>query len=275
MEETELDKNGYNKSVVDNGSRKGLSKRFISKFYKETDLHLNNFLKFTYNQKLDSDEYKVKNILNSTIYLSNNKREFMDNRVDKIWENEQSRNTRMIYKELNTSTYIMSFSNLILIVFNKNDNVFIDFNLLYDESDEYLFNVYENSKYYYVFCVSKYKDEVFNTIDNYSHSHSHSRNLSKNILKMKFVNWLVANDANSKYTILTGIYDSFLVMNKHWNCNQNSLQGISCLYKNMYIYKCNIGKGKINKEIDNFIKTSINMINKWYMPSLPYNYLSY
>lgn len=269
-EETELDKNNYNKNVLDKNIRRGgLSKRFISKFHKETDLYLNNYLKFTYNQKVDSDEYKVKNILNSTIYLSNNRNEFMDNRVDKVWENKLCTNTRIIYKELNTSTYIMSFSNLILLVFNKSDNVFIDFDLLYGESDEYLFNVYENSKCYYIFCISKYKDEVFNiNVDV-------NENLGKNIIKMKFINWLVSNDANSKYIVLSGIYDSFLVMNKHWNCNQNSLQGISCLYSNMYIYKCSIGKGKINKEIDNFVKVSISMINKYYMPSLPYNYLSY
>jgi hypothetical protein len=245
-----------------------LSKRFLDKFYKETDLYLNNFLKFVYSQKINLDQYKVKNTLNSTIYLCNNADEFIDNRIDKVWEDDSCSNTRIIYKELNTCTYIMSFSNLILIVFNKDDNVFIDFNLLYNESDEYLFDVYENAKYYYIFCVSKYKDEVFNSdVENELHR--------KNIIKTKFINWLSTNDATIKYTILTGVYDSFLVMNKHWNCNPNSLQGVSYLYKNIYIYKCSIGKGKMNKTIESFIKTSINMINKYYMPSLPYNYLNY
>lgn len=138
-----------------------------------------------------------------------------------------------VYKELCTGVYILSLSNLIIISYKKKN--LEDFEYLYSNNLEYSFNVYINNNNYYIICVSKYKSDTFN-----------------------YNEWLESNECNKKYNYLSKVYNSFLIMNRHW------------YYKNDYKFEKTIGKGKINLEINNLVKYYINMINT---NNLPPHYL--
>jgi hypothetical protein len=153
-----------------------------------------------------------------------------------------------IFREQNSRAYIMSFPNLIIIVISKKSKTNIeDFELLYNDSSEYLFNVYETERYYHIICVSAYKKT-----------------------QEEFDEWLQSNDADLKYTTLTKLYNSFLIMNKIWYI---PLQPGHYQFKYKFIKT--IGKGYINSLIQNTVNHCINLINNYYMNFLPSHYLSF
>ena len=97
--------------------------------------------------------------------------------------------------------------------------------------------MYKNCNYYYIICVSKYKEVNFD-----------------------YEMWLTSNDANYKYTLLTTFYNSFFVINKTWYNKEN-----------IFIYEKSIGNGSVNIYIRNQLKMYIKMINE--MKYLPCHYL--
>jgi hypothetical protein len=142
----------------------------------------------------------------------------------------------IIYKEISSDVYILSIPKLLVIQYKYTKNI-EDVLLLYAESDLY-FDIYKNDNYYYVVCVSKYKDIPFDY------------NL-----------WLKANDANYKYILLTDIYNSFLIINKTWYSKSN-----------IYTFYKSVGNGIINNEIKNKLQLFIKIINE--MQYLPSHYLN-
>lgn len=142
-----------------------------------------------------------------------------------------------IYKEINTRVYILSIPNFIIIEYKYTKNL-EDFLLLYTDSKDLLFDIYKKDNYYYIICVSKYKDVNFD-------------------YKM----WLIANDANYKYTLLTKFYNSFFVINKTWYNKEN-----------IFIYEKSIGNGIVNIYIRSQLKMFIKMINE--MKYLPCHFLN-
>lgn len=142
----------------------------------------------------------------------------------------------IIYKEINTRVYILSIPNFIIIQYKYTKNL-EDFLLLYTYSNDLLFDMYKNCNYYYIICVSKYKEVNFD-----------------------YEMWLTSNDANYKYTLLTTFYNSFFVINKTWYNKEN-----------IFIYEKSIGNGSVNIYIRNQLKMYIKMINE--MKYLPCHYL--
>ena len=147
-----------------------------------------------------------------------------------------------ILKEINSRAYIITFNDLLIIVFSKLRNDLEDFEILYSESDEYLFNVYETRNNYHVICISKYKNHI-----NYS-------------------SWLTSNDSSTKFQALVNLYDSkgILVINRPWYAK----------YQYLYTFIKRIGRGVVNTKIENLVKNVIRLINE-YSKFLPIQYLSF
>lgn len=154
-----------------------------------------------------------------------------------------------IYKEKSTGVYILSIPKLLVIQYKYTRNL-EDFLLLYADSN-LSFDIYKNCNYYYIVCVSKYKD-TFN-----------------------YKLWLTANDSNYKYTLLTNIYNSFFVINKPWYLKKKNFTRPKIYKKpqNSYTFYKSVGNGIINNKIRNELKMFIKMINE--MQFLPCHYLNY
>ena len=174
------------------------------------------------------------------------------NKIEKIVDNHIVKHNEFlnyyIFREQKSRAYIMSLPNLIIIVISKKNKTNIeDFELLYNDSSEYLFNVYETERYYHIICISSYKST-----------------------EKEFDEWLLSNDADLKYITLTKLYNSFLIMNKLWYIPLN--QGH---YQFKYKFIKIIGKGSINSLIQNNVNHCINLINNHYINFLPSHYLSF
>ena len=141
-------------------------------------------------------------------------------------------NNFTIYKELSTDVYILSIPNLLIIEYKYRRNL-EDFLLLYKESDDLLFDIYTKNNYYYIICVSKYKNDPFD-----------------------YKLWLLSNDAHSKYILFTKIFNSFFIMNNHWTKTDKK-----------FVYYQSVGNGKLNLEIRNTLKMYINLMNDLYLPN--------
>jgi hypothetical protein len=223
---------------------------------RENNIKLNKYLKINKDTFTLNSDWRT--TINTAIYLYNNKKNYINNVIIK------SNPNYIIYKELNTSAYIMSFPNLLMIVFDKDDTSLNEFKMLYDDSKDYLFSVYSDENNYYVFCISKYKEFMESTElkENISINLESDISIKKRRTKVKLLNWLISNDCSLKYISLSTVYDSFLVINRNWNCKDNNIVKID-----------NIGKAEKIKDIDLLVTSCISTINKYYIPTLPLNYL--
>jgi hypothetical protein len=159
----------------------------------------------------------------------------------------KSEDNYSIIREENSRAYIMSLPNLIIVgMCKKKKSCIEDFEMLYGNSKEYLFDVYETERYYHIICLSKYSQHL--TLER----------------------WLYANEADPKYMNLFDMYGPFLIMNKSWFVSLSQTQ-----YQTKYTFVKTIGSGiKIN-EISKLVEHAIKLINNQYMKFLPTHYLSY
>lgn len=228
-------------------------KRIFNKCARESGILLNKFINRT--------ELGNLKLIEDTVFLYNNKSSFINNII--ISETVDYK----IYKELNTSAYIMSFPKLIVI--KLNESTLQDFIFLYSESKDYLFRVIRINNVAFVFCISKYRNNVIGsglptdvTIDWKSNPEIV---LKIKLEKIKLMNWLISNECNTKYTILNLIYHSHLIINRNW-----IESGKRSEYKITNEY---IGKANIDSNIERIVINCINIINKYYINVLPFNYL--
>lgn len=149
-----------------------------------------------------------------------------------------------IIREQTSRAYIITFSKLIIMTISKRfHTLYEDFELLYNRSSEYLFNIYENEKYYHIICISKYKTPE------------------------SYLSWLDSNDADNKYIAISELYDSkgFFVINRCWNSSK---------FKNIYKFKKTVGQATVDLKIKTLVDYIIKLINL-YMNFLPIHYLSF
>jgi hypothetical protein len=148
-----------------------------------------------------------------------------------------------IVRELSSRAYFITFTQLLLITISKRHRTFYeDFEILYSNSEDYLFYVYETEKYYHIICVSKYKTPE------------------------TFLSWLNSNDADTRYIALCELFDSkgFLIINRSWNVSR---------HENLLIFKKHIGKAAIDYKIETLVNYVIKLINQ-YATFLPIHYLA-
>jgi hypothetical protein len=149
-----------------------------------------------------------------------------------------------IIRELSSRAYFITFTQLLVMTISKNHRTFYeDFEILYNNSDDYLFYVYETEKYYHMICVSKYKTPE------------------------SFISWLNSNDADTRYIALAELFDSkgFLIMNRSWNVSK---------YDNLLIFTKRIGKATVDSKIETLVKHIIKLINH-YAHFLPIHFLAF
>lgn len=149
-----------------------------------------------------------------------------------------------IIREISSRAYFMTFTKLLVMTISKRHRTFYeDFEMLYNDSEEYLFYIYETEKYYHIICVSKYKTPE------------------------TMVSWLNANDADTRYIALVELLDSkgFLIMNRSWNVSK---------HESPLIFKKQIGKAISDCEIEALVKRSIRLINQ-YSLFLPIHFLAF
>lgn len=149
-----------------------------------------------------------------------------------------------IIREQTSRAYIITFSKLIILTISKRfHTLYEDFELLYNRSSEYLFNIYENEKYYHIVCISKYKTPE------------------------SYLSWLDSNDADNKFIAISELYDSkgFFVINRCWNSSK---------FKNNYKFKKTVGQATVDLKIKTLVDYIIKLINL-YMNFLPIHYLSF
>lgn len=149
-----------------------------------------------------------------------------------------------IVREISSRAYIITFSKLIIMTISKRfQTLYEDFELLYNTSSDYLFNIYETDKYYHIVCISKYKTPE------------------------TYLSWLDSNDADNKFIAIAELYDSkgFLVVNRSWNTSK---------MKSIYKYKKTVGKATVDLKIKCLVDYIIKLIN-FYMSFLPIHYLTF
>jgi hypothetical protein len=186
-------------------------------------------------------------LLHNSKYKSLLKEKNIKNIIIKITDDYQ------IIKEEFLDTYILSFKNIIVI--HLKEEFIKDFEFLYNKSDEYVFDIYytiipdlkinnKMVKTYHIFCTSKKIEDLYSYIE--------------------FIN---ANDGDSKYVCLSLFYNSCIIINKRFDI-------INPYYKlnSKYIYVKTIGKGLSNIILKNTLKSIINMVNI-YQQTLPPHYL--
>jgi len=147
----------------------------------------------------------------------------------------------LIYRESSSRAYFLTLPNIIVLAVCKKD--LEDFELLYGDSFEYLFDVYETERYYHIVCMSKYSESDISE-------------------------WLYANEASVKYINLYKLYGSCFVMNKPWYAPLNQP------FQTDYKFLKYIGQGKRITEISDLIKHVMHLINHEYK-FLPNHYLSF
>jgi len=164
----------------------------------------------------------------------------------------QSNENYKLIKEDFLDTYILSFNNMIVI--HLKEEFIKDFEFLYKNSDEYLFEVYcsvlpdlKSDKFiktYHIFCVSKKLEDLSNY--------------------QSFIN---NNDIDYKYKCLSLFYSSCIIVNKRFDI-------LSSIAKSNAKYKFirNLGNGNTNKILKDLVVLYINMINS-YQEFLPPHYL--
>jgi hypothetical protein len=149
-----------------------------------------------------------------------------------------------IIRELSSRAYFITFTKLLVMSISKRHRTFYeDFEMLYSNSDDYLFYIYENEKYYHIICVSKYKTPE------------------------TYLSWLNSNDADTRYIALAELFDykSLLIINRPWNLSK---------YDSSLVFKTQIGKAKIDFQIISLVNYIIKLINQ-YMSFLPIHYLAF
>lgn len=152
-----------------------------------------------------------------------------------------------IIKEELLETYIMTFKNIIII--HLEEKTYKDFFYLYKNSEEYLFDIYTSLNYkgtiiYHIFCINKHLDQIND-----------------------FRSFIEGNECLYKYKCLIKLYGPHLVINKRYNFIESS-------DKIKYTFLKSIGKGTVDINIKNLIKSIIYLINIYYLEYLPINYLN-
>ena len=153
-----------------------------------------------------------------------------------------------IIKEELLGTYILAFKNIIILHLDELE--YNDFVYLYKNSNEYLFDVYTTINYkdniiYHIFCINK------------------------NVDKINYKSFIEGNECSYKYDCLIKLYGPHLVINKRFNIIESSDK-----INLKYIFVKTIGKGTIDINIKNLIKSIINLINTYYLEYLPIHYLN-
>jgi hypothetical protein len=149
-----------------------------------------------------------------------------------------------IVREISSRAYIITFSKLIIMTISKRfQTLYEDFELLYNKSSDYIFNIYETEKYYHIICISKYKTPE------------------------TYLSWLESNDADTKFMAIAELYDSkgFLIINRSWNV---------CKFKSIYQFKKTVGQANVDVKIRSLVDYIIKLIN-FQMTFLPIHYLSF
>jgi hypothetical protein len=157
-----------------------------------------------------------------------------------------------LVKEVMLEPYILKLNDVLLI--HIKENLLDDFEFLYKKSNDYVFDIYETSHpnlkddsyitMYHVFCVSKKLQDIFN-----------------------YMSFLRSNDSDKKYSCLSVFYGPCLLVNKRFDITSEVDK-----YNSKYKYLKTIGKGEVNNYVRSFIKSMINMANK-YQDMLPPHYL--
>jgi hypothetical protein len=157
-----------------------------------------------------------------------------------------------IVKEEILDIYILKLRNNLVIHLTK--KLIQDFEFLYKKSKKYVFDIYETMhpdlteedtyiKMYHIFCISEELNEI------------------------NYIQFLRANDSDSKYYALSKIYGPSLIMNKRFDITSEHDK-----YNVKYKYVKTIGRGIIDYSIRNFIKLMLQMLNE-YQNTLPPHYL--
>ena len=146
----------------------------------------------------------------------------------------------------------MSFKDLIVI--HLQEEFIKDFEFLYKNSTEYLFDIYkteephltkdENVNVYHIFCISK-----------------------KLVDKPNYMSFLHANDSDIKYTCLTTFYGSCLLLNRRFDITSEYDK-----FNAKYRFVKTIGKGVIDNKLKSLVKTIVSLVNI-YHDILPPHYL--
>lgn len=169
--------------------------------------------------------------------------------IDTVIQSNQ--NYQLIKEEL-LDTYILSFNNIIVI--HLKEEFISDFEYLYRNSDEYLFEVYYSIlpdlksdmfiKTFHVFCVSKKLGDLPN-----------------------YQSFIGNNDTDYKYKCLSLFYNSCVIVNNRFDI-LSSIDKHNAKYK----FSRNIGSGNTDKILKDLVVLYINMINS-YQEFLPPHYL--
>lgn len=190
--------------------------------------------------------YNIKNARGLNMYLR------YENHLDLFVKNSIIKKNKnyTIIKENILHVYLVCFKNIIII--HLDEKQYIDFRYLYKKADDYSFTVYSTINYigekiYHVFCINMYK-EWLTTV---------------------YTEWLNCNDCDYKYNILTKLYGSCIIINKRFN-NVNNYQIEECKYRYVEI----IGNAVINDKIKDTINKLINIVNDYYIPYSPVNYIN-
>jgi hypothetical protein len=161
---------------------------------------------------------------------------------------KESINFNIIKEEL-LQTYIMVFKNIIIIHLEEDE--YKDFIYLYKNSNEYSFDIYTTINYknviiYHIFCINKYLDQI-----------------------KDYRLFIEGNECSYKHNCLIKMYGPNLVINKRFNLTE-PIDKMNI----KYTFLKSIGKGTVNYEIKNLIKSLVKLINTYYLEYLPINYLN-
>jgi len=159
-----------------------------------------------------------------------------------------------IEKEMLLDTYLLKLDNIIVIHL---DSKFInDFEFLYKNSDEYVFDIYQskipsliNDDYntiYHIFCISKKISHDFD-----------------------FILFLKMNDCIKQYTYLSYLLGPFVILNRRFDILSNYNK-----YNARYTYIKRIGKGSVDTELEKDVNKIIKLVNI-YQDILPPHYIKF
>jgi hypothetical protein len=159
-----------------------------------------------------------------------------------------------IEKELLLDTYILNLKDIIVI--HLNDNFINDFEFLYKNSDEYIFDIYQSkmpcllgngyNTTYHIFCISKKISPNFD-----------------------FILFLKMNDCIQQYTCISYLLGPCVILNRRFDILSNYNK-----YNAKYTYVKRIGKGIIDTEIENNVNIIVKIVNK-YQDILPPHYTKF
>jgi len=195
-----------------------------------------------------SDSYENYNIIYKNYFDDSD--DIYDNYISIIHIKDLAEFT--IEKDILLNTYLLRLHDIIVIHL---DSIFIkDFEFLYKDSEEYVFDIYEstspnlvNDTYntiYHIFCVSK-----------------------KISINFDFILFLKMNDSIKQYTYLSQLLGPVVILNRRFDIIEQYNK-----YNGKYKFVKRIGKGVVNNDICILINKIIKLIHI-YQDMLPPHYI--